>query len=115
MLDAIFYSSQKRMSVAFQDSREAISLLESIASVIQGGIMNKFVQHTPHQVLLNRKFYHRELKPLMARWQLLYLRNKRLPSVDDKHLLSGNGFINIHAIRKCLANQLFIFVETCTV
>ena len=88
MLDAIFYSSQKRMSVAFQDSREAISLLESIASVIQGGIMNKFVQHTPHQVLLNRKFYHRELKPLMARWQLLYLRNKRLPSVDDKHLLS---------------------------
>jgi hypothetical protein len=88
LIDAIFFYSQKKMSVAFKDSREALSILESIASVIQSGIANKYMQYTPHLVLLNKPFYHRELKPLMARWQLLYLRNKRLPSVEDKHLLS---------------------------
>lgn len=88
LLDAIFYHSQKKMSVAFKDSREAISILESISAVIIQGIASKAMQHTPHLVLLNRSFYNKELKPLMARWMLLYLRNKRLPSVDAKHLLS---------------------------
>lgn len=88
VLDAIFYASSKRMSVAFKDSREAVTILESIANLIQVGISNKYIQQTPHLVLLNKPFYHREMKLLMARWQLLYLRNKRLPSVEDKHLLS---------------------------
>jgi len=88
LLDAIFYASNKRMSVDFKDSREAITILESISNVIQLGISNKYIQQTPHLVLLNKAFYHREMKLLMARWQLLYLRNKRLPSVEDKHLLS---------------------------
>ncbi len=88
LLDPIFFTKTKKMSVAFEDSREAISILESIAGVIQQGVSNKFIQQTPHLVLLNRVFYHKELKLLMARWQLLFLRNKRLPSVEDKHLLS---------------------------
>ena len=88
LLDAVFYHTHRKMSVEFKDSREAISILENISLVIQQGIANKYMQHTPHLVLLNRSFYHKELKPLMARWQLLYLRNKRLPSVEDKHLLS---------------------------
>ena len=88
LLDSIFYYENKIMSVDFQDSREAISILENISSVIQQGIAVKAMQHTPHLILLSRPFYHKEIKPLMARWQLLYLRNKRLPSVEDKHLLS---------------------------
>ena len=88
LLDAVFYASSKRMSVAFKDSREAITILDSIANVIQLGISNKYIQQTPHLVLLNKAFYHREMKLLMARWQLLYLRTKRLPTVEDKHLLS---------------------------
>lgn len=88
LLDPIFYAMSKKMSVEFKDSREAISILESITTVIQQGVAGKVIQQTPHLVLLNRKFYHKELKFLMARWQLLYLRNKRLPSVEDKHLLS---------------------------
>jgi hypothetical protein len=88
LLDAVFYYSKRKMSVEFKDSREAITILESMSSIIQQGIANKYMQYTPHLVLLNRNFYHKELKPLLARWQLLYLRNKRLPSVEDKHLLS---------------------------
>lgn len=88
VLDAIFYARDKKMSVAFEDSREALHILDSIASVIQQGIATQQLQHTPHLVLLNKKFYNKELKQLMARWQLLYLRSKRLPAVDDRHLLS---------------------------
>lgn len=88
LLDPIFYARTKKMSVNFKDSREALSILDSIMSVIEKGVGSKYIQQTPHLVLLNRPFYHKELKYLMARWQLLYLRNKRLPSVEDKHLLS---------------------------
>mmetsp|Transcript_14755 Transcript_14755/g.40767 ORF Transcript_14755/g.40767 Transcript_14755/m.40767 type:complete len:3812 (+) Transcript_14755:277-11712(+) len=88
LIDGIFFATTGKMSVAFKDSREALSILEQISSVIQRGIAEKQMQQTPHLVLLNRKFYHAELKPLMARWQLIYLRNKRLPSVEDKHLIA---------------------------
>ena len=88
LLDAIFYASSKKMTVAFDDSREAKHILQSIAAVIEGGMKSKFLQRTPHLVLLSSKFYHNDLKPLLARWQLLYLRHKRLPSVEDKHLIT---------------------------
>jgi Protein of unknown function (DUF3638) len=88
LIDAIFFAKTGKMSVEFEDSREALTLLQQIAAVINHGIVDKHMQHTPHLVLLNKSFYHQQLKPLMARWQLLYLRNKRLPTVADKHLLS---------------------------
>ena len=88
LLDAVFYASSRKMTVAFDDSREAKHLLESISTVINGGLKNRYLQKTPHLVLLNSKFYHNDLKPLLARWQLLYLRHKRLPSVEDKHLIT---------------------------
>ncbi len=93
LLDAIFYAQTKKMSVDFSDSREALSILESISAAIQRGVGENKLQHNPHVVLLDRDFYNTQLKPLLVRWQLLYLRSKRLPNIEDKHLLSymGNG------------------------
>ena len=88
LIDPIFYAGTGKMSVEFKDSREAITLLDNIKALIQQGVAEKQFQHTPHLVLLNKSFYHKAVKPLMARWQLLYLRNKRLPTVEDRHLLS---------------------------
>ena len=88
LLDAIFYATDKKMTVGFRDSREAIIILDQITAAINRGISKKMIQKTPHLVLLERKFYHDELKQLMARWMLLYLRSKRLPTVDDRHLIS---------------------------
>ena len=81
------------MSVDFSDSREALSILDSISSTIARGVEENKLQHTPHVVLLDRDFYSKMLKPLLVRWQLLYLRSKRLPNIEDKHLLSymSNG------------------------
>ena len=93
LLDAIFYASTKKMSVDFSDSREALTILDSVAATIQRGVAANKLQHTPHIVLLDRDFYSKELKPLLVRWQLLYLRSKRLPNIEDRHLLSymANG------------------------
>jgi hypothetical protein len=88
LIDAVFYAQTGKMSVSYKDSREAISILDQLRSVIQQGVNEKHFQHTPHLCLLSKPFYHRNIKPLMARWQLLYLRNKRLPTVEDKHLIS---------------------------
>ena len=84
------------MSVEFSDSREALTILDNIASTIQRGVGEHKLQHTPHVVLLDRDFYSKQLKPLLVRWQLLYLRSKRLPNIEDKHLLSymANGPLN---------------------
>lgn len=81
------------MSVDFSDSREALSILDGVAATIQRGVAENKLQHTPHIVLLDRDFYSNQLKPLLVRWQLLYLRSKRLPNIEDRHLLSyiANG------------------------
>jgi hypothetical protein len=76
------------MSVDFNDSREALSILDAISAAIQRGVAENKLQHTPHIVVLDRDFYSQQLKPLLVRWQLLYLRSKRLPNIEDKHLLS---------------------------
>lgn len=76
------------MSVDFNDSREALSILEGVSAAIQRGVAENKLQHTPHVVVLDKDFYNIQLKPLLVRWQLLYLRSKRLPNIEDKHLLS---------------------------
>ena len=43
ILDAVFYHTQRKMSVAFKDSREAISILEEISNVILEGIASKYM------------------------------------------------------------------------
>ena len=88
LIDPVFYAINGKMSVEFKDSREALTILDQIAGLIRRAIADKHMQSTPHLILLNRKFYQRELKPLFARWQLLYIRHKRLPTVEDKHLIS---------------------------
>ena len=76
------------MSVDFNDSREALSILDAISAAIQRGVAENKLQHTPHSVVVDRDFYSQQLNPLLVRWQLLYLRSKRLPNIEDKPLLS---------------------------
>ena len=86
----LFGSPKFTSAVDFCDSREALTILDSIASTIQRGVHENKLQHTPHIVLLDRDFYNHELKPLLVRWQLLYLRSKRLPNIEDRVSLASN-------------------------
>ena len=46
------------------------------------------MQSTPHTILLDNDWYHKELKPLLAHWVLLFLRSKKLSPLQDRYLLS---------------------------
>lgn len=42
----------------------------------------KQVQMTPHLVLLDRRYYHAQLEPLLAEWMLVWLGSKDMSHVD---------------------------------
>ncbi|CAM9444365.1 unnamed protein product, partial [Hapterophycus canaliculatus] len=95
LLEAFFYYTEGRMVVdlAFQDSRRAKTILETIRVAIDEGCAARLIQKTPHVVLLSRKFYHEKLMPLLAQWVLLWMRQRRLREVQDEvaleYLLKG--------------------------
>ena len=53
-------------------------VLDEIKTTIDAGHSAKVVQTTPHVVILDRDFYHLELKMLLGRWILLWLKESRL-------------------------------------
>ena len=61
------------MSVPFEESRDAVAVLDKIKAVVDKGVEKRYFQRTPHLVLLSRSFYSRELKPLLAEWIAIFL------------------------------------------
>ena len=86
LLDA-FFSTKEDMTVEFKDSMQAINTLKRIKGTIEEGLREKFLQASPHLVLLSHSFYTRKLLPLLAEWFLLYLRSKKVDGVEDRFLL----------------------------
>lgn len=72
ILDALFYTDERRMTVDLSDSKEALDLLQRIAAKIDEGASINYVQRTPHFVILSTKFYRKQLLPLLAQWTLLW-------------------------------------------
>ncbi len=86
LLDALFYAVEGKLVVPFHESREAMKLLDKIKAVVERGMQTKVLQRTPHLVLLNTSFYHRELRPLLASWGMLFLSSKRLAGLTDAEI-----------------------------
>ena len=77
LIDALFYHSTRFLSLAaLHDVPEASQLLSAIRQALDRGMEQRAMQAAPHLLLLNDSFYHSELKPLLARWCLLFLRAK---------------------------------------
>ncbi len=47
--------------------------MKCVFLVNQEGAAAKAIQTTPHTVLISDDFYHSKLKPLMAKWLMLFL------------------------------------------
>ena len=88
LFDAFFYAMEGRMTVPFQESREALRILNDIKAKIEEGLGSKVMQRTPHLVLLNTTWYHAQLKPLLANWMLLWLASKRLSGLKDEQIIN---------------------------
>jgi hypothetical protein len=87
-MDAVFYLQQGRMTVPLQASRQAELLLVHIRNTITAGLANRHLQKIPHLVLLSKQFYHGELKPLLAKWLVMYLSLRRPSGLTDDQILT---------------------------
>ena len=78
------------MSSNLQDSRAAQRLHRKVQDVLDQGVRMKFVQMVPHLVILSRNFYKDHLKPLLAKWLLLWLNAKGLARsrIDEDEALN---------------------------
>ena len=61
------------MSVPFHQSGRAHRILEQLQAVIEEGYKLRALQRSPHLVLLNAEWYHQKMRPVMARWCMLWL------------------------------------------
>ena len=88
LLDALFYCCGGKVPETWQDNGSAVALLERLHEIAAVGFERKVLQRTPHFILLTRTFYHSQLKPLLCRWMLLWLRKARLRHIKDELALA---------------------------
>jgi hypothetical protein len=80
------------------NGKEAHWLRQSIRAVLEEGFEARSLQRQPHLTLLSVEFYHSKLKPLLARWAMLWLQTKKLEldgvSVDEatNYIANGPGY-----------------------
>ena len=88
ILDAVFYCTERRTTFDFTDSRDAVEILAELDAVIVEGCKTKDLQAIPHVVILNRQFYSSRMRPLLARWIMIFLRHMRIKDVSDDSMLA---------------------------
>jgi len=84
--DAVFFVERKTMSVNFEQSARAHAVLEELAAVIEAGYQEHTLQRSPHLTLLNEEWYERAMKPVMAKWMLLWLEANHVSGLPSEHL-----------------------------
>jgi hypothetical protein len=93
LLDAVCFASHGKIKESYKSSREMVDILTSLKQVVEQGVADAQVQSVPHFVLLYSSFYHTKMKPLLARWMLLFCFEKGVSGVTDqqalKYLLKG--------------------------
>ena len=87
LLDAIFYAQTTKISVSYHDSKDAINILNEIKVAIEQGCQLKLLQKTPHLVLLSTDYYHLSLKPLIAKWMVLWLETNGVTKLTTQEIL----------------------------
>ena len=76
------------MSVNFEQSALAHSILRKLTAAIDEGHESRALQRSPHLVLLNHDWYHCTVKPILAQWMLLWLGANQLSGCPDTHIIA---------------------------
>ena len=84
--DAVFYAERKAMSVSFEQSSRAKQVLEELCLVIEEGYEQHTLQRSPHLTLLNEEWYVAAMKPIMARWMLLWLEANHVSGLRTEYM-----------------------------
>ncbi|CAK8991914.1 Uncharacterized protein SCF082_LOCUS2863 [Durusdinium trenchii] len=62
-------------TTAARGSTRAMAVLSKLEEAVQRGLKSKQLQQAPHLVLLSLDFYHKELRPILAEWALIWLKS----------------------------------------
>jgi hypothetical protein len=78
LLNSVFFAEQGVSALGDSHvDNAALDLLQSIKVVLKKGQDNLAFQSSPHLVLLRTGFYHREVKPLIGKWALIWLKQQQ--------------------------------------
>ena len=83
--------------------RRAHRCLEQLTKIIEEGYACRALQRSPHLVLLNVEWYHTAMRPVLARWMLLWLEANHISGLTSAQIeayISGkpapaSGLLNI--------------------
>ena len=76
------------MGVNFDQSTRAWAILDELTAVIEQGYEKHALQRSPHLTLLNEEWYAREMKPVMAKWLLLWLEANHVSGLQTEHMFA---------------------------
>ena len=88
LIDAVFYVERKSISVGFQQSSRALTILRELESVIVLGYSLRALQKSPHLVLLNDEWYKSHMLPVMAQWCHLWLEANNCAGLSSAEILA---------------------------
>jgi thiol-disulfide isomerase/thioredoxin len=88
LIDAVFYVERKSISVGFQQSSRAHTILRELESVITLGYSLRALQKSPHLVLLNEEWYKSHMLPVMANWCHLWLETNNCAGLSSAEILA---------------------------
>eukprot|EP00966_Prymnesium_polylepis_P214951 4978231-Prymnesium_polylepis.1 len=74
------------MSVNFEQSARARAVLEELSAIIEAGYAEHTLQRSPHLTLLNEEWYSRKMKPVMAKWMLLWLEANHVSGLQSEQI-----------------------------
>lgn len=86
LFDAILSCSGKPILADMADSKEACQILDDLAAVITQGLVSLSLLSTPHLALVSKNFYDTHMKPVLARWLVLWIRAHKLPNLTDAEI-----------------------------
>ena len=90
LLDGVLAAAKaERPSGMLDGSREAEADLALLERTLAAAVEAKAAQSCPHFVLLDAKYYKREIAPAAARWLLVWIKYTFLPSVETEASLAA--------------------------
>lgn len=117
LLDAIFYCTTHRVTTNLKDSAEGLAILKEFRQEVETGLATNSLQSMPHLTLLNVDFYETKLKPLLAKWLLLFIKTQLFVGLSDEDTLNyitrRPGLFST-AAQRAKANRTTIEQETTT-
>ena len=73
LFDAVFYAETEKISGDLREAEDNFVILKKFREVVLAGYRKKCLQKNPHIVLLDLDFYHKQMRPLLMEWAIIWL------------------------------------------